>query len=161
LTVEETSKDISRFASFESRISGDLGETIVQYLLARKGIETVHANTVGFDLFAIDSHGKIFDPGRTVGISVKTRLLKEDAEISDSIDISPSKVERMAKVWNVDPWVAIVAGYFYHHLFVFLFRLADWSDFKGRTKSEGLVSISSLQHSRSKRVLILVRPPGR
>ena len=58
----------------DALLSGEFGESFVAYLLSKNDIEVVKVNTVGFDLFAIDSAEKIFPRNEIVGISVKTRV---------------------------------------------------------------------------------------
>ena len=41
----------------EAMLSGEFGESFIAYLLSKEGIEVARANTVEFDIFAIDANG--------------------------------------------------------------------------------------------------------
>jgi len=43
----------------EALLSADFGESFIAYLLSKEGVDVVRANSVGFDLIAIDAAGKI------------------------------------------------------------------------------------------------------
>ncbi|MCP8323475.1 MAG: hypothetical protein L6N96_04795 [Candidatus Methylarchaceae archaeon HK02M2] len=136
-------------------VTGKFGESYVSYLLSEKGIEVTKANTVGFDLFAIDSIGEIFPKREIVGISVKTRISKKTGSYKPTIALNPEKIARSAKRLNIDPWVAIVVGSKDEGPTAFIFPIEDLSKLRGNAKREDVVAVSELYDNPTGRVVRL------
>jgi hypothetical protein len=128
----------------EAIVTGEFGESLVAFLLSKKGIDVAKAGTVGFDLFAIDAVGRIFPKGKIVGISVKTRFGKKHGSFRPTIPIGSAKIVQAQKTWDIDAWVAVVAGSKDDMPSAFVFPLEDLPKLKGRAKREDVVAISDL-----------------
>jgi len=144
--------------SNEPQVSAEFGEALVAYLLAREGVEVIRGPTKGFDLFARDRQGRIFQSkDKLIGISVKTRLLKEKFEYSSTVPIDSKKVSEAREIWNVEAWLALVVGRLGYSLRVFLLPYTKYSNFRGRAKREDVVSVSALEKDKTGTVRILLR----
>jgi hypothetical protein len=93
------------------RLLGNFGElTIAWWLNSKYNINTIMADTTGFDLLALDKDGRFFPKNRNVAISVKARErgTKKDKISGDNVFWHLEKLENSAKEWNAEPWFAHV-----------------------------------------------------
>lgn len=142
----------------EAILSADFGESFIAYLLSKEGIDVVRANSVGFDLIAIDSDGKIFPKKRYICISVKTRVSKSSNKPRPTIPVGSEKLLKASRIWNADPWVGIVVGNVYGkawNLEAFIFPLEDLSRLQGTSKRRDVVAVSELYKNPTGRVVKL------
>jgi len=146
--------------SNEPQLSAEFGEALVAYLLAREGVEVIRGPTMGFDLFAIDRQGRIFQSkDKLIGISVKTRLLKRKQYYSSTVPIDSKKVFKAREIWNVEAWLALVVGNVGYSLTVLLLPYTKYNNFRGRAKREDVVSVSALENDTTGTTRILLREP--
>lgn len=139
----------------EAILSGDFGESFVAYLLSKEGIDVVRANTVGFDLFAIDSKGKIFPKKKIVGISVKARISKSSKSFKPTIPVGSRKISAAKKTWNTEAWVGIVIGGKDKKFDVFVFPFKELSKLRGKAKRKDVVAVSELHNNPTGKVVRL------
>jgi hypothetical protein len=140
----------------EAMLSGEFGESFIAYLLSKEGIDVVRANTVGFDLFAIDTNGKILPKDKIIGISVKARISKLHKSFKPTIPIGSAKVLSSMRTWHVDAWIAIVIGSKEKEkLTAFIFPFEDLSKLSGKAMREDVVAVSELYKNPTGRVITL------
>jgi hypothetical protein len=132
-----------------SKMAGDFGEHLVGVILAKSGIAVAHAPMEGFDLIALDKKGVFLTKERLVGISVKTRLQRDNYISADVIDIGADQANKAAQIWQAEPWLAVVCGSIGYTLEVFLLPYSESSNFRGKTRSGGLVSVTALRNDTS------------
>lgn len=134
-----------------SKIIGDFGEDLVATLLAKRGIAVAHAPMEGFDLLALDKKGTVLTKGKLVGISVKTRLLTDNFVSAHTIPIGTSQARKAARIWEAEPWLAVVCGTVGNTLEVFIVPYSESRSFAGRTTSGDKISVTALRNEKSGR----------
>ncbi len=141
----------------ESLLSTDFGESFIAYLLSKEGVDVVRASSVGFDILAVDTAGRIFPKNRIVCISVKARISKSQKNYRPTIPIGSKKLLAAKKIWNAVAWVGIVVGSTRadNSLAAFLFPLKDLARLHGSAVREDVVSVSELYENPTKRVVRL------
>lgn len=132
-----------------SLISGDFGESLVAFLLAKEGIDVVRASTIGFDLFAIDHGGRILKKDTMVGISVKMRVSQGASRYEPTIPIGSDKIEEAKRIWKLDAWLAIVVGSVGRNLKCYLLPFEERQQFSGRARRQDVVAPSELRKDRT------------
>ena len=130
------------------KISGEFGETILAYCLAKEYLHVIVARSAGFDLVVKDTKGKIFPKSKTIAISVKTskgkswsKNLKKDYEI----------FKNYSKIWNYEPYFAFVTS---KDIILFPAKL---SKYKEVTTPKGSVSAPKLRNykdSKSNKIIV-------
>jgi len=128
----------------ESLVSGDFGEGFVAYLLAKQGVDVVRAKTMGFDIFAIDHTGALFEKDKTVGVSVKTRISKHHARYVPTVPVGSRQISEAALIWKVEPWLAIVVGSIGQKLACFLLPFKEHQKFTGHATRKDVLAVSEL-----------------
>jgi len=137
----------------ESLVSGDFGESLVSFLLIKKGVDVVRASTKGFDLFAIDNTGQIFPQEKIVGISVKARFTNSEKPFSPTIPLQSKKFFESAKIWKIEPYVSIVVGNFEKlYLECYVLCLYDAKNYYS-PKRKDAISVSQLRNSNEIKLL--------
>ena len=139
----------------ESIRSGDFGESFIAYLLAKEGIEVVRANTVGFDLLAIDQTGKLFPKKKLIGISVKARISKTHKRYRPTIPMGSAKIWMSMKKWDADAYIGIVVGSQDGDFDAFVFPHKDLLKLGGRTRRKDVVAVSELYKNSNKNIIKL------
>ena len=141
----------------EALLSADFGESFIAYLLSKEGIDVVRASSVGFDLFAIDSIGKVFPKNKIVCVSVKARISKRHKNYRPTIPIGSRKLLAAKKIWNVETWVGIVVGSTRgeKNLAAFIFPLRDLPKLRGKAERKDVVAVSELYKNATGRVVRL------
>jgi hypothetical protein len=132
-----------------SKIAGDFGEHLVGVLLAKRGIAVAHAPMEGFDLIALDKRGVLLTKDKLIGISVKTRLLKDNEYSAHTIQTGADQANKAARIWQAEPWLAVVCGSVGYTLEAFLLPYSVSQNFRGKTRSSGLVSVTALRDDNS------------
>lgn len=123
--------------------SGDFGESFITYLLSKKGVNVVRARNIGFDLFAIDSRGKIFQKNKIIGISVKARISKTYKKFVPTIPIGSKQIKNSMKAWKTDAWIGIVVGNKDGSLRAFVF---PFKNLKYLSNGKDAVAVSKLDN---------------
>jgi Holliday junction resolvase-like predicted endonuclease len=117
-----------------SKITGDLGETLVLYWLSKYGFECALIDHTGIDIIARNPHTQ-----EIMGISVKSRSRNEGKE-SEYVSIPNDnfdKAEAACKAFGCEPYFAIVvdAGNIIRGFILPMNRLLTLSP-KGKAASE-------------------------
>ncbi|MCW3985145.1 MAG: hypothetical protein NWE91_01880 [Candidatus Bathyarchaeota archaeon] len=136
----------------QAMLSGEFGESFIAYLLSKEDVDVVRASTVGIDLFAIDSLGKIFPKREIVGISVKARISKQHKNFKPTIPIGSKKVLAAEKTWGIAAWIGIVVGSKDKTLAAFVFPFKDLPALRGKAVREDVVAVSELYKDTTKKV---------
>lgn len=132
-----------------SKIVGDFGEHLVGVLLANKGIAVAHAPMEGFDLVASDKKGALLTKKKLVGVSVKTRLLRDNYYSAHTIPIGEGQASKAAQIWQAESWLAVVCGSIGYTLEVFLLPYSECPNFRGESTNEDRVSVTALRADKS------------
>lgn len=141
----------------EAMLSADFGESFIAYLLSKEGIDVIRASSVGFDLFAIDTVGKLFPKDKLICISVKARISKRQKNYKPTIPISSEKLLTAKRTWKASAWVGIVVGSTWAQktLAAFIFPLKDLPRLRGKAQRKDVVAVSELYENPTKRVVRL------
>ena len=141
----------------EAMHSADFRESFIAYLLSKEGVDVVRASSVGFDLPAIDSRGRIFPKSKTICVSVKARISKRSTKYRPTIPIGSKKLLAAARIWNGDAWVGIVVGSTYpgKELAAFIFPQQDLSKLRGTAQRKDVVAVSELYENPTSRAVRL------
>jgi len=127
-------------------VSGEFGEALLAYYFVKKKLHIIMARSVGFDLIAKDTKGKIFPKNKQIAISVKSR---QSESFSIRLDDDIKKLKNQSKIWKLEPYFGFVTP---KEALIFPVKLANHP--KVRTKGN-MVSFPNLKKLKSKEIIHL------